>query len=227
MNTSRFCLAFFCLIGTACSEAPPSETSTTTAPISSRAVKGAPEAKATYRLLDASKNEDRSKLNANILLSKKIDESQIRELGVKIKDSISGYQKNYFFFYLHGMTVGSGAWATASFSPEEEIRILGATQAEEDSSKSKLRVDGKIIGKWYDEQRSASGLAFYEKNGKCFLKRVIKGGTPTITRFVRNGNILKPKEKTGFGEYFKMQDDGTLAFVNNEGKVFGQAFPIK
>ena len=143
-----------------------------------------------------------------------------------IKDSIGGYQKNYLFFYLDGMKVGSGAWATASFKPEEEeIRILGATQAEEDSSKSKLRVEGKVLGKWYEEQRSNSALAF-EKDGKCFLKRVYKGGTPIVTRFVQTGNTLKPKEETGLGQYFRIQDDGTLAFVNEEGKVFGQAFPI-
>ena len=227
MNTCRFYFAFLCLIGTACSESSSSEISTANTPVSSNTEEVTPEAKATYRILDATKDESRSKLNAEVLLSKKVDEAQLRELGLKIKDSINGYQKNYFFFYLDGMKIGSGAWATATLSPDEEIRILGATQVEEDSSKSKLRVDGKLIGKWYDEQRSASGLAFYEKDGKCFLKRVSRGGTPTITRFVRNGNIFKPKEDAGFGEYFKIQEDGTLAFVNDEGKIFGQAFPIK
>lgn len=203
------------------------EISTGTAPTASVTAEKPVETKATYRILEITKDEGISKLNADVILSKKMDAAQLKELGLRIKDSIGSYQKNYLFFYLNGMKVGSGAWATAHFAPDEEIRILGATQAEEDSSKSKLRVDGKVIGKWYDEQRSSSGLSFYEKDGKCFLKRVYKGGTPIITRFVRTGNTFKPKAETGLGEYFIMQEDGTLGFVNDEGKVFGQAFPIE
>ena len=227
MTIKHSFFTFFCLLGTACSESPSSETSAVNAPVSSDAAVSATDSKATYRILDLTKNEDAGKLNVDVLLSKKVDETQLKELGLRIKDSIGTYQKNYLFFYLNGMKVGSGAWATANYTPEEEIRVLGATQAEEDSSKSKLRVDGKIIGRWYDEQRSNSGLAFYEKDGKCFLKRVYKGGTPITTRFVRMGNTFKPKEDTGLGEYFIVQKDGTLGFVNDEGKVFGQAFPIK
>ena len=219
-------LAAFCLFGAACSESPASETATAAAPTASAAAENRTEARATYRLLEITKDDNASKLNANVLLSRKVDEAQLKELGMQIRDSIAGYQRTYLFFYLDGMKVGSGAWATAQYAPDEEIRVLGATQAEEDSSKSKLRVDGQLIGKWYDEQRSSSGLALYERDGKCFLKRVYKGGTPSTTRFVRTGNTFKPKEETGLGEYFVLQEDGTLGFVNDEGTVFGQAYPL-
>lgn len=226
MNIKYSYLAAVCLLGAACSESPASETATAVAPTALAAAENRTEAKATYRLLEITKDDNASKLNANVLLSRKVDEAQLKELGMQIRDSIASYQRTYLFFYLDGMKVGSGAWATAQYAPDEEIRVLGATQAEEDSSKSKLWVDGQLIGKWYDEQRSSSGLALYERDGKCFLKRVYKGGMPSTTRFVRTGNTFKPKEETGLGEYFVLQEDGTLGFVNDEGTVFGQAYPL-
>lgn len=220
---NRMYLALLGLAAVACSEDSASQQAT---PAASTVAPTSP-AKATYRLLDVTKNESLSKLNADVLLSGKMDTSQVRELGLHLRDSLSGYQKNYFFFYLPGMKVGSGAWATAHFNPDAEIRLLGATQAEEDSSKSKLRVPGKLIGKWYEEQRTASALAFYEQGGQCFLTQVYRGGKPSTTLFVRHGNVFKQKEDSGLGEYFKIQPDGTLGFVNDEGKVFGQALPIR
>lgn len=120
MKSSRYYLAFFCLIETACSEAPTAERATPES-VASTVAEAVPERKATYRIPDVIKNESSSKLNANILLSKKVDEAQLREFGIQIKDSISGYEKNYFFFYLDGMKIGSGAWATTTFATEEEI----------------------------------------------------------------------------------------------------------
>ena len=173
MTSIRFCFLAACLL-TACSQAL-----STATPAAAEATDYAPTA-ATCRVLEATGNESRSKLNVNLLLGRKIQEEELRALSARLRDSLGGYAKSYFAFYLLGMQVGGGAWATAQFTPAEEIKIWGATQVEEDSSKRKLRVTGRVIGKWYEEQRSASGLAFYEQGGTCYLKRVFRGGTPSF-----------------------------------------------
>lgn len=221
MLTRSFCLVLSGLLVIACSEHPTGATAPVATPSAATSV--AP----TYHILDKSMNEAISKLNVAVLLDHKLSEAQVRELALKLKDSLGSYEKNYLTFYLPGMKVGRGAWATAQFTPTEETRILGATQAEEDSSKSKLRGDGRLIGKWYEEQRSTSGLAFYEKAGRCYLTRVYKGGTPVVTRYMRTGNTFRPVEESGLGEYFVLQAGDTLNFVNNKGDTFGQALPLR
>jgi hypothetical protein len=99
-----------------------------------------------YTLLKVEPNPALSKVNIEVLLPEKLKEAELRQLALQLKAKYDGYTKTWIAYYLPGMKPGSGAWATTHFTPELEITILGATQAQEQHVKQ-AAVPGKVLGR--------------------------------------------------------------------------------
>lgn len=66
-------------------------------------------------------------LGLDVFLNKPVPENVIAAIARKLKEESSGtYPKIFMDFYLPGMEVGKGTWATASFSPGLTVQISGA-----------------------------------------------------------------------------------------------------
>jgi hypothetical protein len=78
----------------------------------------------TYSII--SKDEIRyEKISLNIRLSRKCSESQLSTIAREIKDRhVSGpYKRVFMLYYLPGMPVGDGAWATSHYTPSSGFKI--------------------------------------------------------------------------------------------------------
>ena len=62
-------------------------------------------------------------------LEQPISESELREAAYMIRDSDArNYERTFIEYYLPGMVVGAGAWATTHFNPALDVQIYGAPE---------------------------------------------------------------------------------------------------
>ena len=73
------------------------------------------------------------KRSLDIRLNRTVSEEVLRAIATKLKNSDHGtYERTFISYYLPGMKVGSGAWATSHFDPDLEICILGVSTDQEE-----------------------------------------------------------------------------------------------
>ncbi|MBS1572502.1 MAG: hypothetical protein JST62_08935 [Bacteroidetes bacterium] len=185
------------------------------------------------KVLNETKNDSLRKVVVNIELTEKIKERELNKIAKKIRkfEDKDKYDKIWIFYFINGTKEGSGAWATTHYSPDLEIKILGATAKEEEKSKNTLdNVQGEIIGKWYEEQYTSSSIVLYKKNGIIQAKTIFKNGQEMFETLqeqkVSNGTKYFDKNN-GQGEYFIVLKSGDLGFYNKENKQFTFGKPIK
>ena len=118
------------------------------------------------------------------------------------------------------MKVGSGCWATSHYSPTLEIKILGATEKEENKMKSKV-VTGEILNKWEDTEMMVESILYLisEKN-KLLMKTVYKDGSESVD--VVKENVKKGVTRYDYdnkhGDYYVKEMNGNLGFYDSKGK---------
>jgi hypothetical protein len=159
-----------------------------------------------------------SKASIDIRLEGQITESEVQAIARKIKQDFPGYDKYFIFYWLPGMHLGTGAWATSHFTPNLTVNMIGATAAEESKMKSKdLMPEGEVIGKWYDGRAGVEKTIVIYKTGTQYKYRDIYSdgsfGDQKLTK-----NLSKYTYPNSFGEYFKVEDDGNLGWYSKNGR---------
>ena len=185
----------------------------------------------TFKILKENINDSISKCNLDIELNRKVSEQELTNLANKLRGTRTKYDKVWIFYTLPNMKVGSGAWATTHFTPTLEIKILGSTEKEESNTNNAANVvDGKQIGKWYEQQATSATYLYYEKDKKFFMKTIFKDGTSMEAKMnpkkVSNGLQLTDPEDT-HGEYYIISKSGELEFYNKDNKKFTSAQATK
>jgi hypothetical protein len=87
------------------------------------------------------------KCSVTVLLKTKISEEQVYQLARYIRNQSGREKYNPLFieYYLPGMTVGSGAYATSNYNPELEVNVMDfmlmGNPPEKNASKAKAIFD--------------------------------------------------------------------------------------
>ena len=86
------------------------------------------------------------KRSLDVRLNKRVAEDTLRAMALKLKSQDSrDYDRTFITYYLPGMTVGAGAWATTHFQPDLEVKILGLSTEEEKKLSTAPAVMGDVI----------------------------------------------------------------------------------
>ena len=86
------------------------------------------------------------KRSLDVRLNKRVAEDTLRAMALKLKSQDSrDYDRTFITYYLPGMTVGAGAWATTHFRPDLEVKILGLWTEEEKKLSTAPAVSGEIV----------------------------------------------------------------------------------
>lgn len=167
-------------------------------------------------------NVDKNELYIEI--NKKITIGQLATLADKLFKTKDKRRRFYLFYYIKGSD-NSTAWAISHFDPDLKIEIIGTTESEETQlKKSDPKIDGKIIGHWYEEKYTSASFILFEKKKKLFMKMTFKDGSSSTDEMTRKkskgGYRLIEKEGNAHGEYYIYYDNGNLDFYNSEDKKF-------
>ncbi len=88
------------------------------------------------------------KRSLDVRLSGRTDEARLRDIAMELKARDSeDYQRTFIVYYLPGMEVGAGAWATTHFNPKLDVNILGITSEQQDALASKAD-SSRVLGTW-------------------------------------------------------------------------------
>lgn len=169
-----------------------------------------------------------NKCNIEIELKEKRSKEELTIIANKLHETRMSYDKLWIFYYLPGMNVGSGAWATTHFTPDLQVDILGTTTEEEIKLNEKANdFDGKLIGEFYEQQFTSASYTVYEKNNKTFIKMTFKDGSSANDEMkrkpVKKGTRFDYKAGNSSGEYFILTKSDILEFYNKENKMFTSA----
>jgi len=64
------------------------------------------------------------KTSLDIRLKEKVDKSTLREIAYELYNNRKNFERVFIVYYLPGMEVDKGGWATSHFNPNLKIEIL-------------------------------------------------------------------------------------------------------
>jgi len=183
------------------------------------------EAEVAYSIINSDTYLD-WKRSLDVRLNKKVSEDTLREIAFKLKaQDPRSYERTFICYYLPGMKIGAGAWATTHFNPNLEVRIQGLT-AEEENALKELPDDPsrEVIGSWLDESLYIGGrVTIFSQSGKLFLERKYKDGSTETKELVERpsgrGRTFQRKEGSSVGEFWLIDNQGNLQLWDKEGII--------
>lgn len=166
------------------------------------------------------------KRSLDVRINKKVSEQILRSIALKLKSSDSQtYKRTFITYYLPGMTIGAGAWATTHFNPDLEIRILGLTSEKEKKLISEpIPEKRKIIGRWLDESPFAgSRITIFQKDKKTFIERTFSDNSSIKEELIEKksqlGRRFDKVNGSNAGDHWIIGSDGNLQIRDNDGII--------
>lgn len=161
-----------------------------------------------------------------VRLKKKVTKSTLHTLAITLKSQDArDYDRTFITYYLPGMEVGAGAWATTHFNPDLEVQILGMTIAEEESVLADpMPPNREIIGRWLDQSPMIGcSITIFREDGKLFIERIFKDGSRLKEEL---GEVTTPMgrrfdnvEGSSTGDHWVLGSDGNLQIRDNDGLI--------
>lgn len=166
------------------------------------------------------------KRSLDIRLNNKVSEKVLRSIAMKLRNADSNsYERTFIGYYLPGMEVNAGSWATTHFNPDLEVRILGLTVEQEQAlTQEPEDASREIIGSWLDESPFAGNrITIFRKDGKLFMENTYKDGSSGTKELVARKSPLGQRfDKVGdstAGGFWILDSNGDLQLRDNEGWI--------
>jgi len=122
---------------------------------------------------------------------------------------------------LPGMEVNAGAWATSSFNPTLEIKILGFEKKIYDKLDNDAEIiQGEILGKWIYDTIPAKLYSLINNKGNYTMNIIFSDSSKTIEELLKknvSSKIRYIKKNNRFGEYYIINIDNTLGIYDKDG----------
>lgn len=163
------------------------------------------------------------KLILDIRLKNKISEEQLRQLALALKGKEHNkYERVFIFWFLPGMEIDAGAWATTHFKPNLEVRILGVTiEEEKELTASDEKRKGFVAGKWFDNSIIGGKYTLMNNNGTITMYIDFADGSNLDEEMVESfqSNLLRydDKDENDHREYDIINSNGELAIYGSSG----------
>lgn len=186
-----------------------------------------------YTILTEDKNKQLKKVTINIRLDQEISKSELKKIGLSIKENRLEFDNFWIFYYLPDHSIGNGAWATTHFTPNLEVKILGATK-ESMQELDKKNITGNIINVWKDNDAiMPSKIYLIKENDKFIIKTLFaKNGfseeseiIEKVVKSEKNGEI-RFTSNNKHGEYYVLEKNDNLGLYDSEGK-FKEAIKLE
>lgn len=164
------------------------------------------------------------KRSLDVRLSKKVSEEELRAIAVELKSNDSQqYERTFIVYYLPGMTVNAGGWATTHFNPTLDVLILGLTAQEEQALVTeRASSDREVIGSWLSEFMGGR-ITIYREVGTLYIEMKFNDGSnlkeelqEKSSPFGRRFDIVMG---SSFGDYWIIDREGNLEIRDNAGLI--------
>ena len=167
----------------------------------------------------------RMKRSLDIRLNRRVSENVLRSIALKLKKKDKKqYKRTFICYYLPGMTVGAGAWATTHFNPNLQVQILGlSSKLESEIKKSTQDYSGKSLGRWIDHGIAGGVITIYRQEDELFLEQIFNDKSKLreelIKRASKYGVCFDIKEGSPTGDYYLINKAGDLEIRDDAGLI--------
>ena len=158
----------------------------------------------------------------DVRLEERVSESSIRNIAEEIKRrEAEECERIFIVHYLPGMQVDAGGWATSHFTPNLEIRILGMT-AEQANSTPPVP-DGEVVGRWRDESPPGRLLTVVRRDNQLVERWDYADGSNSEDSLeesrLPDGRLrLEDQGGNANGDYYVVETDGRLGLYDGDGR---------
>lgn len=166
------------------------------------------------------------KRSIDVRLEQRVSEAELKDIAQALKNKEKKrYKRTFISYYLTGMEVGAGAWATTHYNPGLEVKILGVTaEAAKKASNASLaqNTSRDTIGVWLDDRPYIGAtVTIYRESSKLYVESKFKDGS-TLTEEVNeiqtpSGTKLVKKGGNPHGEYRILDKEGNLQAGGDNG----------
>lgn len=156
-----------------------------------------------------------------IRLQKRLTKNTLIEIANYLKEKNKAYDNLFILYYLPGMDVNSGAWATTHFTPDLSINIIGATDQEIIELNEIKMPSGEIIGKWYDASNGVEHISIiFLEEDSYKIKAKYKDGSENISNLImlQQHGLSKFQRYENSTDYLLIEKDGNLGVYDEYGK---------
>jgi hypothetical protein len=168
----------------------------------------------------------REKRSVDVRINRELSKDELGRLAVALRDEDPHYERTFITFYLPGMEVGSGGWATAHFNPDLKVVVQGEPGAQAAQSVEAPRApaaQGGTVGRWRDARPYVGGeIVLIRDDGKFRVERKFGDGS-SLTQEVgeRPGSGGRRFNVRGgsYGEYYLLTSGGDLQIWDSEGLI--------
>ena len=149
-------------------------------------------------------------------LNKKVSEDVLRAIALELKSNDSNrYARTFIVYYLPGMTVDAGGWATSHFNPKLEVRIQAFSAQRKQAPVTEPSSSGrKVIGIWLGQTVYGSRYTLYREEGALYMERKFKDGSILKQTLVEKpsplGYRFDIKEGSSTGDHWIIDLEGNL-----------------
>lgn len=156
----------------------------------------------------------------SVRLSERLSETDL----VRIADGIKAAAKTptertLVAFYLSGMPLNQGAWASIHFNPDPMVKINGVRLEEQQQFEATIAVDRRdIVGAWVTDLPAPPGrLVIFRDKGRTFGEWVLRNGRKSVEELSEirgtRGSRFDPRD--GSQDYYLLKSTGALELRNN------------
>ncbi len=167
-----------------------------------------------------------TKRSVEVVLDEKVGEDELRQIASRIKsDDGRNYERTFIGYHVK-QKVDSGYWATTHYNPDLEVKILGLSEADEESLKrSEPAPAGRqILGTWLDEGVGSKVILYKDKVGKLFIENSFPDGSTWAREMAESqgqrGKRLEDIRGNDFGEYYVVNSANQLEYWSKDGNYY-------
>jgi hypothetical protein len=161
------------------------------------------------------------KCSFDVRLEDRIPEAEIRSVAEEIKSrEAEDCERTFIVYYLPGMEVDAGGWATSHFNPGLEVRVLGLTA--EQSASSPVLPEGDLVGRWLGKL-PPGWFTIVRRGGKVIGRWDFGDGSNseeglTESKVPDGRPRFEDEGGNPHGEYYVLETDGRLGMYGESGR---------
>lgn len=166
------------------------------------------------------------KASFDIRLNKRVSKLTLKNLAKKITRFIdnNNYKRIYINYYLEGMQVNSGAWATTHYDPNLKVIILGSTPEEykRNTTREKSNLNHQVVGEWFFQGGyTARKVTIYKEKNTTYSKSKFKDGSVLlkVVKLIKSKGVTRVifNEPNGGSDYYIINKVGELEAWDEDG----------
>jgi hypothetical protein len=163
----------------------------------------------------------------DVRLSRRLTEEELEAVALDLRDRAdSDFPRTFIVYYLPGMRVDAGGWATTHFDPTLEVRILGTTTEQDAALQApeEETPERDVIGTWLDDRPFVTHrVTIYREDGRTYLERRFPDGSSgrevVVETTVPRGQKFQTPDPGVSGDYYLLVSGGALEVRDDEGLI--------